>query len=367
MSIAGAVIGAVHRGPGISLNAGAVFAGYTIVRLLGSRRMGVVYFGQHLPLARREALHVLGNDVSADDDCRRRFMGQANLAAALWHPNVARVNDRGELNGQLWMSMDVVDGADAATLLRARYPVGIPADRVATVIAAIASTLDYAHQHHNLLHRNVNLANVLLTKPGDGDEGILLGDFGIARNTGDANGLTAANVTIGPFSNAASEQLTDEPIDGRAVQYGLEATAYPLPTGSTLFPQPTRRSLSASTSPLHRRHRRTTPPAHQDRPAHPQLRRSLNRRPGTRHARNRPAAIGTTPTWAADPPPVPPTRVSVHAALARQRPHVWHGALSKARQVTGPSRTGTLPCLPASSGSSASPPTPAPWLRPPWC
>ncbi|BBX76096.1 protein kinase [Mycobacterium shinjukuense] len=230
------MVGLADRGPGIGLNAGEVFAGYTIVRLLGSGGMGEVYLAQHPRLPRREALKILSNDVSADDDYRRRFIREANVAAALWHPNIVRVNDRGEFNGQLWISMDFVDGADAASLLRDHYPVGMPADRVATIITAIASALDYAHQHHGLLHRDVSPANILLTDPGDDDQRILLGDFGIARTVGDTAGLTATNMTIGTFPYAAPEQLTDEPMDGRADQYALAATAYHLLTGSTLFP-----------------------------------------------------------------------------------------------------------------------------------
>jgi serine/threonine protein kinase, bacterial len=227
MSIAGAVIGVFRRGPGIGLNVVEVFAGYTIVRLLGAGGMGEVYLARRPPQSRREAFTILGNDLSADDDYRRRFIGEADLAAASWHPNILRVNDRGEFNGQLWNSIDFVGGTGAATPPRERYPVGMPAGQVATAIAAIASALDYAHQPHNLPHRDVNLANVLLAEPGAGDEGILLGDFEIARNhIGDANGLTATNMT-GPFPYAASEQLMDEPIDGRADQYALAATADP--------------------------------------------------------------------------------------------------------------------------------------------
>ncbi len=219
------------------LATGTTFAGYTILRLLGSGGMGEVYLAQHPRLPRRDALKILGNEVSADDDdYRKRFVREADLAAALWHPNIVRVNDRGEFNGQLWISMDFVDGTDAASLLRDRYPVGMPADEVATIIAAIASALDYAHQH-DLLHRDVKPANILLANPEDGDQRILLGDFGIARNIGGISGLTATNMTIGTLPYAAPEQLMDEPIDGRADQYALAATAYHLLTGSPLFPQ----------------------------------------------------------------------------------------------------------------------------------
>ena len=197
--------------------------------------MGEVYLAQHPRLPRRDALKILGTDVSADDDYRQRFIREADLAAELWHPNIVQVHDRGEFNGQLWISMDFVGGTDAASLLRDRYPVGMPADEVTTIIAAIASGLDYAHRH-DLLHRDVKPANILLGNPEDGEQRILLGDFGIARNIGDISGLTATNMTIGTLPYAAPEQLMDEPIDGRADQYALAATAYHLLTGTPPFP-----------------------------------------------------------------------------------------------------------------------------------
>ncbi len=230
------MIGSVHRGLGIGVNAGDVFAGYTIDRLLGSGGMGEVYLAQHPRLPRLEALKILNDDISADAAYRQRFIREADLAAALWHPNIVRINDRGEFNGQLWISMDFVDGTDAASLLRDQYPVGMPAEQVADIVEAIARALDYAHQHHDVLHRDVSPANMLLAGRETGEQRILLGDFGIARNIDDTGGLTATNMMIGTFPYAAPEQLTDEPIDGRADQYALAATAFHLLTGTTLFP-----------------------------------------------------------------------------------------------------------------------------------
>ncbi|MGV0494227.1 serine/threonine-protein kinase [Mycobacterium kansasii] len=248
------MIGLSHQSPGIGLKAGEIFAGYTIVRLLGSGGMGEVYLAQHPRLPRREALKILGIEVSADADYRRRFIREADVASALWHPNIVRVNDRGEFAGKLWISMDFVDGTDAASLLRNRFPAGMPADQVATIISAIASALDYAHQHHKVMHRDVSPANILLAEPEAAAQRILLGDFGIARNIGETSGLTATNMTIGTFPYAAPEQLTGEPIDGRADQYALAATAYHLLTGSPLFPH-TNPAVVIS------RHLTTPPPA----------------------------------------------------------------------------------------------------------
>src|SRR3982074_82471 len=99
------------------LRGGTSFAGFTIIRLLGAGGMGEVYLAQHPRLPRRDAIKVLPLELSANLDYRERFVREADLAAALWHPNVVGVHDRGEVDGQLWISMDYVAGTNAATLL----------------------------------------------------------------------------------------------------------------------------------------------------------------------------------------------------------------------------------------------------------
>jgi serine/threonine-protein kinase len=221
----------------VPLTNGETFAGYRIVRLLGSGGMGEVYLAEHPRLPRRDALKVLPAEVSADPDYRARFNREADLASALWHPYIVSVHDRSEYNGQLWISMDFVDGLDAARLLNSRYPDGMPADQVLRIVTAVATTLDYAHKQ-GLLHRDVKPANIMLTHlDGDEDEQrVLLADFGIARNVDDISGLTATNMTVGTVAYSAPEQLMGEEIDGRADEYALAATTYHLLTGSHLFP-----------------------------------------------------------------------------------------------------------------------------------
>jgi serine/threonine-protein kinase len=218
------------------LDDGAVFAGFSIVRLLGSGGMGEVYLAQHPRLPRREALKVLSAAVSADTVFRERFTREADIAAALLHPHIVGVHDRGEFDGQLWISMEYVDGTDAVRLMRDRYPAGMPADEAVEIITAVAGALDYAHQR-GLLHRDIKPANILLTRPDDeGKRQVFLADCGIARNAADISGLTATNMSVGTVAYAAPEQLMGEEIDGRADQYALAATAYQLLTGSQLFP-----------------------------------------------------------------------------------------------------------------------------------
>jgi serine/threonine protein kinase, bacterial len=213
------------------LGRGESFAGYTIVRLLGSGGMGEVYLAEHPRLPRRDALKILPADVSADPDFRARFNREADLAATLFHPHIVGVHDRGEFDGQLWIAMDYVEGADAGQLMRDQYPAGMPARDVCAIVSAVAGALDYAHQR-GLLHRDVKPANILLTEPEDGERRILLADFGIARQRGEVSGLTATNFTVGTVVYAAPEQLMGADIDGRVDQYALAATAFHLLTGA---------------------------------------------------------------------------------------------------------------------------------------
>ncbi|MDA4107624.1 serine/threonine-protein kinase [Mycolicibacterium holsaticum] len=213
---------------------GATFAGYTIVRLLGSGGMGEVYLAQHPRLPRRDALKVLPASVSTDREYRERFHREADIAATLWHPHIVGVHDRGDFEGQIWISMDYVEGTDAAQLLRQQYPHGMPSSEVVAIVSAVADALDYAHQR-GLLHRDVKPANILLAHPESGDERIMLADFGIARWVNDVSGLTATNMTVGTVSYAAPEQLMGERLDGRSDQYALAATAFHLLTGSPPF------------------------------------------------------------------------------------------------------------------------------------
>jgi serine/threonine protein kinase, bacterial len=213
------------------LTSGAEFAGFRIVRPLGSGGMGEVYLVQHPRLPRQEALKILRRDVSADGEYRERFNREADLAGALYHPHIVGVHDRGDYDGQLWISMDYVEGADAGQLLRERFPRGMPRNEVVAIIAEVADALDYAHGR-SLLHRDVKPANILLSDADSDLRRVLLADFGIARRLDETGGLTATNTTLGTINYAAPEQLTGGPIDGRADQYALAATAFHLLTGA---------------------------------------------------------------------------------------------------------------------------------------
>lgn len=215
------------------LHEGDLFAGYTIVRRLGAGGMGEVYLARHPRLPREDALKILPGEYTTNLEFRQRFNREADLAGSLYNEHIVGIHDRGEFHGQLWLSMDYVEGTDAAHLLHDRYPSGMPLADVVEIVSAVADALDYAHSR-GLLHRDVKPANILLGNPNPRRR-ILLADFGIARQVDDVGGLTATNMLMGTAAYCAPEQLQAADLDGRCDQYALGCTAYQLLTGGMPF------------------------------------------------------------------------------------------------------------------------------------
>ncbi|MEV0028025.1 protein kinase [Nocardia sp. NPDC050793] len=214
------------------LQPGDVFAGYAIERLLGQGGMGAVYLAGHPRLPRRTALKLLNRELFSDAEIRARFEREADLVAQLDHPNIVAVFDRGIEDEQLWISMQFIDGVDAASV----DPRTLPPQRAAQIVAETALALDYAHRM-GVLHRDVKPANILLSRSA-GQERVLLTDFGIARPREDTNQLTQTGTFTATLAYAAPEQLTGAALDHRTDQYSLACTLYWLLSGTVPFDSP---------------------------------------------------------------------------------------------------------------------------------
>jgi YVTN family beta-propeller protein len=194
--------------------------------------MGVVYLAEQERPHRQVALKLLLDLATASQTFRERFLGEAELAAAIDHPNVLPVYDAGETDGVLWIAMRYVDGTDLQALLDRDGP--LAPGRALAIAGQVAGALDAAHAR-GLVHRDVKPANVLLAVEGGAVTHAYLADFGLTRRIGGARGLTVSGQVLGTIDYVAPEQVEGGRVDGRADQYALGCVLFECLTGAVPF------------------------------------------------------------------------------------------------------------------------------------
>ena len=146
---------------------------YRIVGLLGRGGMGEVFRADDLTLGQAVALKFLPRELVSSPERLARFHGEVRIARQVSHPNVCRVYDIGDLDGQPFLSMELVDGEDLASLLQR---IGrLSGDKVVDMARQICAGLAAAH-NAGVLHRDLKPANVMLDRRGK----VRLTDFGLA-------------------------------------------------------------------------------------------------------------------------------------------------------------------------------------------
>ncbi len=132
---------------------------YRIIGLVGRGGMGEVYRADDLKLGQPVALKFLPQKLAGDDERRERFLDEVRAARTVSHPNVCRVWDIGESDGQQFISMEFVDGEDLASLLRR---IGrAPREKAAQIARQLCTRLAAAHEE-GVLHRDLKPANVMI-------------------------------------------------------------------------------------------------------------------------------------------------------------------------------------------------------------
>ena len=243
----------------------SVVGSYTILRRLGSGGMADVYLarrGGAGGVVQRVALKRLRPEHADDPNFARMFLEEARIAARLVHPNIVTLLDVGEHGSELYLAMELVDGAPLSRMLGLLRRRGTPLDDAAAVEVAlqIADALAYAHamtaedgRPLGLVHRDVSPHNVLVDKSGH----VRLTDFGIARVSDGAAARTRTGVMKGKLSYMAPEQVQTSTYDQRIDIYALgvvlfEMLSNRLPYSGSSEPTVLRRLMENDPEPWRR-------------------------------------------------------------------------------------------------------------------
>jgi serine/threonine-protein kinase len=206
---------------------GTLFDGrYQVVRKLGAGGMANVYLAEDQELGRRVAIKILNDRHAGDEQFVERFRREAKNAAALSHPNIVSIYDRGEAEGTYYIAMEYLDGRSLKELIVQRGPA--PVTVSVEYARQILSALRFAHRH-GIVHRDIKPHNVLV----DAEGRVKVTDFGIAR--AGASQMTEAGSIVGTAQYLSPEQARGTDVDQRSDLYSLGIVLYELLTGSLPF------------------------------------------------------------------------------------------------------------------------------------
>jgi TolB-like protein/Tfp pilus assembly protein PilF len=205
------------------------FGDYELLEQIGRGGQGVVFRARQKSLNRIVALKVIGLGEWAAKAHLKRFRLEAEAAARLEHPGIVPIHEVGERDGSCYFSMKFVEGGQLDEVTR-REP--IPIRRAVELIAKVARTVHYAHEH-GILHRDIKPGNILLDAKGEPH----LTDFGLARLVESESSVTHTLDVLGTPSYMAPEQAVGNNAAVSSVTdvYGLGAVLYQLLTGQPPF------------------------------------------------------------------------------------------------------------------------------------
>jgi beta-lactam-binding protein with PASTA domain len=197
---------------------------YRLVRPLGSGGMADVFLAHDSILDRNVALKVMSTRYASDDEFVERFKREAQSAAALSHPNIVSIFDRGASeDGTYYIAMEYLPGGTLKDRIMRKG--ALPARTAAAVALQIAEALQAAHER-GVIHRDIKPHNILITESGD----VKVTDFGIARAASSST-MTRTGSILGTAHYISPEQAMGEHVGPSSDLYSLGVVLYEMLTG----------------------------------------------------------------------------------------------------------------------------------------
>ncbi len=211
------------------------FGDYELLQEIARGGMGIVYKARQLSLNRIVALKLMLPGLLRSEADSQRFLVEAEAVAHLQHPNIVAIHEVGELDGQLYFSMEYVEGESLSAKIK-NHP--LPAATAANYVKTVSEAINYAHEQ-GILHRDLKPSNVLAEKSGR----LRVTDFGLAKRIESDSQLTATGAVLGTPSYMPPEQA-----EGKNNQLGPASDVYSL--GAMLYEFLTGRPPFQAATPL---------------------------------------------------------------------------------------------------------------------
>lgn len=197
---------------------------YTLNRRLGSGGMADVWAAQDSELGREVAIKVLHENFARDPEFVERFRREAAAAAALQHPNVVAVFDRGQLPDSYYIAMEYVDGPSLKELIGR----GLEISESVEVTRQVLSAAQFAHER-GIIHRDLKPLNVLIDHAGR----VRVTDFGIARAVDSE--ITQTGAVMGTAEYLSPEQAQGLEVSAATDVYSIGVMLFEMLTGRVPF------------------------------------------------------------------------------------------------------------------------------------
>src|SRR3989304_2965080 len=194
---------------------------YKITDKLGEGGMGVVYKAEDTKLKREVAIKFLPNFISKSKEDKSRFENEAQAAASLNHPNIATIHAIEEVDNQIFIVMEFINGIE----LKEKIKVGqLDIEESLNIIVQIAEGLKVAHKR-GIIHRDIKSANIMITQSGLAK----IMDFGLAK-IGGTSQITKFGTTLGTTAYMSPEQARGEMVDNRTDIWSMGVIFYEMLT-----------------------------------------------------------------------------------------------------------------------------------------
>ena len=200
---------------------GQTISHYKIIEKLGEGGMGVVYKAHDEKLDRNVALKFISKAFATDEE-KKRFLREAQAAAAVEHPNICPIHEIDEADGRVFFVMAFVEGRTITEMV-ADGPLEF--EQAASIVRQVASGLEEAHEH-GIVHRDIKGQNIIVNSKG---RATIL-DFGLVQRKGKTR-LTATGTTLGTAAYMSPEQARGEETDARTDLWSLGVVLYEALTG----------------------------------------------------------------------------------------------------------------------------------------